>query len=80
MGDRDLQYRRVRHADEVPRVRRAMENIQTFAETVGTWADQTFTGNKDNGRVINSIAFETLSVINAYLSTLDKFTEMAGDT
>jgi hypothetical protein len=62
------------------RVRRAMENIQTFAETVGTWADQTFTGNKDNGRVINSIAFETLSVINAYLSTLDKFTEMAGDT
>jgi hypothetical protein len=62
------------------RVRRAMENIQTFSDTVGIWGDQSFTPNKDNGRIINSIAFETLSVINTYLSTLDKFTEMAGDT
>lgn len=62
------------------RVRRAMDDIQTFSETLGIWGDQTFTANKDYGRVINSIAFETLSVINTYLSTLDKFTEMSGET
>jgi len=62
------------------RVRRAMDSIQTFSETIGIWGDQTFTANKDNGRVINSIAFETLGVINTYLATLDKFTEMSGDT
>jgi hypothetical protein len=62
------------------RVRRSMDQIHTFSDTVGIWGDQTFTGNKEYGRVINSIAFETLSVINTYLSTLDKFTDMAGET
>jgi hypothetical protein len=62
------------------RVRRAMDDIRTFSETIGIWGDQTFTANKDYGRVVNSIAFETLSVINTYLSTLDKFTEMSGET
>ena len=62
------------------RVRRAMDRIHTFSDTLGIWGDQAFTGNKDFGRVINSIAFETLSVINTYLATLDKFTEMSGET
>lgn len=62
------------------RVRRGMDQIQTFSETVGIWGDQAFTTNKEYGRVINNIAFETLSVINTYLVTLDKFTSMAGET
>lgn len=62
------------------RVRRGMDQIQTFSETIGIWGDQTFTGNKDYGRIINTLGFETLSVVNTYLATLDKFTDMAGET
>jgi hypothetical protein len=62
------------------RIRRAMDQIHTFSDTVGIWGDQTFTGNKEYGRIINSISFETLSVIQTYLTTLEKFTDMAGET
>ena len=62
------------------RVRRMIDLITTFSDTVGIWGDQTETGNKEYGRVVNSIAFETIGVINTYLTTLDKFTDMAGET
>ena len=62
------------------RVRRSMEQIHIFSDTIGIWSDQATTENKDCGQIINAISFETLGVISTYLTTLDKFTDMAGET
>lgn len=62
------------------RIGRLVNRIETFSDTVGIWGDQSFTENRELGHMICNVSFETLAVTRAYLTTLDKFTEAAGDT
>jgi len=62
------------------RVRRKLDEMQTFSDTMRIWSDQTFTPNKDIGKTTSRVAMETLARTRAYLTGLDRFVDMAGET